>query len=336
MKNGGVVLKVLWLQAFDFSGNVEAVLGWALGVKQRGIEPHLVLCNVPESLTNAYHHLLKKHQITCQFNITTQQIKNLMYYEKYTLFHTFHPSLFHFTADIGARMKTPWFATLPDLNQTEPGLDMLQKASCICCSDILTYERLKNILFNYPNTRLVQPGVYIHPLEVKESLSKTLRILFIGSRASPGLKALQHAARRLKNCHVEMICFDKPVKIKDQTYSWPPFNEGIFKEFDAVASYGYYLIFGQSLGCIALILNNTYSGPAETSYRHPVSDLQGTDYDDERHISSALINDLKGLLEDPDKRKKLQQKHWSHAKDNHDLFLAGEHLARLYRPHKKE
>ncbi len=325
-------MRALWLNEFDFSGNVEAVINWARGVKQRGLEIHLVLQGVPPELIGVYENFLNKQGLKGTLNINRQQIQNLLYYRDLHFLHVFHPGLFSLGRELSSSFRIPWLASIfnGDFNK----FNFLHTASYITCSNSLSYQAVKEHFYPYNKQELclIPQGVTIKP--VVSPTPAALSILYIGPLKNSHLAAFQafnRVTQGLKSLSPGIITVHDPLLPSIKYHPWPADIGNIAASYQVIAGFGYYLLQGIASGKITLILEEEYGGIFSPFQRLKVPDFRAkAQAENDSGTWERLQQDILFLAKHWSEAVKLQQENWNYARENHDLEIVAEKIIRLY------
>jgi len=335
-------MEVLWINKFDFSGNTEAVINWAKGVRQKGLQLHLVLTEVPAPLLHRYDNHLNQAGLKSSVNINRQQIQNLLYYRSFDLLHIFHHDLYPMAKELSNFFCLPWVASVFDGEERE-NFPFLSTACCITCSNSKSFLEVKK--FFYPHTLqniiLLPQGVAIK----KESFFpvEKMSILSLGALKPDHLPAFQALNRVLQDLKLPfslgVVSDLRYTSLSTAAYyPWSPDLCDILPFYNIMAGFGYYMLQGIAAGKIALILEEKYGGLFLPSQREQLPDLRAKGQREDPHLDYKLLKrDLKALYERLQEVEKLREETWHYARENHNLeIIAGKilRLYGLYAPHK--
>lgn len=326
-------MRALWLNKFDFSGNTEAVINWARGVRQKGLQLHLVLTEVPPFFLGLYDKFLRQARLKSSLNINRQQIQNLLYYRSFDLLHVFHHDLFNLARELGVSFGIPWLASVFD-GEEQGNFSFLSSASYITCCNSNSLQAVKNFFYPYnkQNLILIPQGVMI---KKEDFLPLTkMSILYIGPLKPghiPAFQALYRAVQGLKFPPLGVVSSHSASVPKATFYSWRPDFSSICLHYDIIAGFGYYLLQGIAAGKIALILEEKYAGLFSPLQRKQLPDFRAKGHTGD-YLSDykLLCGDLKALYERLPEAEKLREENWNYARENHDLEIIAEKIVRLY------
>lgn len=341
-----MIMRALWLNKFDYSGNAEAVIELAEGALKKGLKIHLVLNGVPLSLTGVYREYLHKKGLKGSVNVSTQQIQNLLYYQGCKLLHVYHPLLFPLAQSLSSSLKITWAASCLE-NIEQGAYSTLAGATFVTCSSTALWNKINSNLHPYKKEKLllIPPGIKIPPPEFAQegagpsstAQPDKLRLLYIGplenNHAAVFLK-LNRLVKNLENCTFGVISMQKMSGINGTLHPWTPDWDSIARSYDIIISSGYSLLRGIAKGKIALLMEKKYGGIFTPRAQVQVPDfravLKDKDTDAGEDLLKQDLQELQKLLEQPSAMKRLQEENWNYARENHDLEIVSEQLARLY------
>lgn len=324
-------MQALWCQKFDYSGKVEAVVAWAQAIKKRGIEAHLILVGVPPFLLPLCQGSLEKKGLKGFLNISSQQFQNLLHYQGYELVHVFNPELYPLAAALCSARKVPWVATSFE-GEEKKNFFFLEKASYITCASGEAYNSLRELFFKKERVELILPGAKISPPTIPTR--KQMAILFAASPLngkSPLFRLFDRVTQKLKGCSLGLFSWQRPAQGAARHHPWTPDFAPVLESYHAVAGCGYYLLLGMAAGKIALLAEETYEGILSPFTLPGVFDFRARGQGSERETEEKLREDLKWLLEHPLEAGKIMESNIKYARENHDLDVISEQIARLYR-----
>jgi hypothetical protein len=326
-------LRALWLTKFDYSGNTEAVIMWAKGLLLRGVRIHLVLTGIPSSLISVYKDYLDKNGLKNSLNIGSQQLQNLLYYNRYDLMHVFHSDLYALAENLSSTLKISWLAGCSNgINQSS--LPHLTKASYLTCCSSASLQEAKDLFHPYRNNKLVLIPFGVNTERGDFPPLERLDILYsgpMGQNHTASVQALDEAVQKNNSYSLGIMSEKRPSGFKGIFHPWDPDLTGIFYNYSIIAGSGFHLLQGLAMGKIALIVNDNYG-----NIFSPYSNVQAHDFRCEQQAEKGELRELvKGILQTllqnlPD-TKKLQQENWSYAMENHNMKIIGEKILRLYR-----
>jgi len=329
-------MRALWLNRFGYGGNTESVAELAGGLLKKGLKVHLVLNGVPPSLTGAYQEYLYKKGLKSSVNISTQQIQNILYYQSCKLLHVFHPAFFPLAQNLSSSLKINWVASCLEW-MDHSAYSTLAGATFITCSSTALWNEIKSIFHPYKKEKvmLIPPGIKITPAELNQP--KKLRLLYTGPLEGNRLTVffrLKKLIAGLKDCDFGVISAHKISDISGTIYPWTPDWDNIAREYDIIISSGFSLLRGIAKGKIALLMEEKYGGIFSPRAQVQVPDfravLKDKDTDAGEDLLKQDLQELQKLLQQPSAMKRLQEENWNYARENHDLEIVSEQLARLY------
>ncbi len=176
-----------------------------------------------------------------------------------------------------------------------------------------------------------------------------LRLLYIGTLESNRLAVffrLNKLIAGLKDCDFGVISAQRISGISGTLYSWTPDWDRIARSYDIIISSGFFLLRAIAKGKIALLMEEKYGGIFSPRAQVQVPDFRATLIDKDKGNGTGNDNgagsgvgedllkrdlqELQKLLEQPSAVKRLQEENWNYARENHDLEIVSEQLARLY------
>lgn len=245
----------------------------------------------------------------------------------------------------------------------------LAGATFITCSSTALWKEIKSIFHPYKKEKvlLIPPGIKIPlPEFSREGADPSstaqpdkLRLLYIGPLESNRLAVffrLNKLIAGLKDCDFGMISAQRISGISGTLYPWTPDWDSIARSYDIIISSGFFLLRAIAKGKIALLMEEKYGGIFSPRAQVQVPDFRATLIDKDKGNGTGAgagagagvgtgagvgagagedllkrdLQELQKLLEQPSAVKRLQEENWNYARENHDLEIVSEQLARLY------
>ena len=322
-----MVLHVLMLSRFHYSGVMSHVLSLAAGLSRMGVKAVVIITHCPSS----YQEQLRRYQqhFPCFAESRPENILRLGRHYRVDLLHLHDLSLARTAQRILQTLRIPCVATLHEELSPAVNLSLL--------------PGLAYLITPYPAARGIPPGLRHKLVFIPEGVDlesyrpapkEGFKVTFIGEEGgftAEGATAFLKAAG-LADLELELICPQPLPLLKGRYHGWLLNSSAVLAGSQLVVGRYRGLLEGMACRNAALVLGRSYRGlfnPSPHAPGLPFPELSGEG--EEPPCYRSIFFDLSSLLKDRALLESMQEQGRKFVQENCDLRFVAEQTYRLYR-----
>jgi len=323
---GDLIVNVLMLIRFSYSGSTAHVLTLAAKLKLHGIGAVVVMTDCPASMRQIYQQYCR-NKVSLITENQEAEITRILRRYRADLLHVHAPALIALGRKLAHTHRLSWgisihAALLPAQHF------ILSQSAFIIAGDPFTCRRLADL--GYPAT-FIPEGIDLD--EFKPAEKKRFYITFIGESGSfteNSYLAVQKAAL-LADLPVEIICPERLPSLQGRFHGWLPSSATVLRESQVVLGRRRSLLEGMACGNAAMIVDPNFGGLVESGSLPAAIYSPPLDVDSRKPCYRDIFYTLSHLLKNRTYLADLQQWGRRYIAENHDLDISAELTAKLYR-----
>lgn len=324
---GDIVMRVLMLTRFSYTGSTGHVLSLAAMLNRQEIKTAVVMTDCPAQIRQRYQqYCLGKFPLITENR--EMEIERALRRHRADLIHVHAPALVPMTRTLAYNHRLPWGISiytvlLPAQQNT------LSQAAFMITGDPVACRKLNAM--GYPAS-FIPEGIDLDQFKPVEK--QGFRITFTGESGGyteDSLMAVQKAAA-LADLPVEIICPEQPPRMQGgRFHGWLPSGASVLATSQVVLGRRRSLLEGMACGNAAIILGYGFGGLVEAgslpAATYPDLNIAGDGKPCYRDIFYALSR----LLKNRSYLSDLQRWGRNYIAENYDLRISAELTAKLYR-----
>jgi alpha-maltose-1-phosphate synthase len=278
---GGILMRVLLLNDFALNGQATHVFALGRELKRQGLNPHLLLPELPEEYSGKYHDYLDYLGFHILATEDRRQIEEMMEKVKFDVIHAHSPLTYPLAYKLSNQYKVPYVLSCHGLGiEGERYKKSLAGAHHMICishrvaGSLADYRHKISVIPNGIDTAEYTPGKKTLPV----------KILYAGRVDQYKRKGFMAFEKSLQLCHASSLPFEYYCASNvSSTYKggkslgWVPSIAPYANNTDIIVGTGRALLEGMSAGNAACILGRMWGGivTPESTAGPKYADLSG-------------------------------------------------------------